>query len=336
MTTLPTGWTLAASAFNWTPDVVRAERSTHELAAAISASGVASTIEIELGQTLRTYPDPDAAELDALRTTLAAAGGKVCIVGVSLDDWRLAADGTTRRRSDDERLAFLAPQLRAAHELGAGGVRLPLGQAGGALLARTLPLLDELGLVLYEEAQGRQSPHSPAHAEAYEAITRFDDPHLRLLIDLSMLMPALPTSYLTVLEAGGVDAELLRLLRTAWHEPATQDAVFAALRAGAVPPAVHTLFMDLVVRFGRSDAAQLRDVLPLIGAFHLKFWDLDDTDGRVSQPIRDLGALLHGSGFTGTLCSEWGGHEWLDADATEMTRAHLALASRALAEGAGS
>ena len=75
--------------------------------------------------------------------------------------------------------------------------------------------------------------------------------------------------------------------------------------------------------------------LPLVGAFHLKFWDLDDTDGRVSAPIRDLGALLAPSAFTGTLCSEWGGHEWLvEADAADMTRRHLALARRALADGA--
>ena len=92
--------------------------------------------------------------------------------------------------------------------------------------------------------------------------------------------------------------------------------------------------MNLLVRFGRSHASDLRDILPLVGAIHLKFWDLDDADGRVSAPIRDLGAELARSGFTGTLCSEWGGHEWLvDADAADMTRRHLALARSALAEG---
>lgn len=66
-----------------------------------------------------------------------------------------------------------------------------------------------------------------------------------------------------------------------------------------------------------------------------KFWDLDDADDRVSAPIRDLGAELARSRFTGTLCSERGGHEWLaDADAADMTRRHLDLARSALAEGA--
>ena len=74
----------------------------------------------------------------------------------------------------------------------------------------------------------------------------------------------------------------------------------------------------------------IADVLPWVGAFHLKFWDLEDSDGRVSAPIRDLGALLRGTEFAGTLCSEWGGHEWLDDDPTTITRNHLALARRAL------
>jgi hypothetical protein len=65
---------------------------------------------------------------------------------------------------------------------------------------------------------------------------------------------------------------------------------------------------------------------------HLKFWDLDDTDGRVSRPIADIGGALRRTGFSGSLTSEWGGHEWLDEDPTTMTRAHLDLARRALAE----
>ncbi len=50
----------------------------------------------------------------------------------------------------------------------------------------------------------------------------------------------------------------------------------------------------------------------------------------MSAPIRSVGELLRGTDFAGTLCSEWGGHEWLDDDAMTMTRDHLALARRAL------
>ncbi|MBM7505218.1 hypothetical protein ACFPER_13875 [Agromyces aurantiacus] len=327
---LPTGWTLAASAFNWTPDVVRAERPAVEVALGIVRDGVASVIEIEPGQLWRGFPAPADDEVDGFRADLHAAGGHVSIVGASLDDWTPVG-----RRDDDERLAFLLPQLRAARLVGAAGVRLPIGQAGPALLERLLPALHDLDLVLFEEAQGRQTPDDPETARALDAIAALDDPHLRVLIDCSMLMPALPVTYVVALEAAGLGRPLVERLVNGWRDPATVDVLFSTLRAGEVPPVAHALFMDMLVRFGRSDASVIRDILPLVGAFHLKFWDLDDADGRVSRPIRDLGAVLAGTDFAGTLCSEWGGHEWLDADAAGLTRRHLALARETLAAGAG-
>ena len=154
------------------------------------------------------------------------------------------------------------------------------------------PLLHELDLVLYEEIQGQQTPGNPAIAPALEAIAGLADDHVRVLVDISMLMPALPVSYLEELRRGGVPTELMARLENDWRDPATNNAVTALLRAGKVPPHIHTLFMNLLIRFGRSDAADLQDVLPLVGAFHLKFWDLDDDGRRVSQPLQDLGSLL--------------------------------------------
>jgi hypothetical protein len=329
---LPGGWFLAASAFNWTPEVIRGDRSAPDIAVGIVAAGVAPVIEIEPGQLWRSYPTSTDTEVDVFRAGLESVGGSVSIVGASLDDWI----GRTQRRTDAERLAFLLPQLQAARRVGATGVRLPIGQTGEPLLKRLLPALHELDLVLFEEIQGQQIPHSDAASSAIDTIANLDDPHLRLLVDISMLMPSLPHSYLDRLHDGGVPETLLQRLATDWRDPATNGAVVELLRSGGVPPNVHTLYMNLLVRFGRSNASDLRSILPLTGAFHLKFWDLDDEGGRVSQPIRDLAAELAGTGFTGALCSEWGGHEWVDADATDITREHLALAASALRAGAHS
>ena len=311
--------------------MIRAERAAPDIAVGIVADGVAPVIELEPGQLWRSFPATTDAEVDALRAGLDAVGGSVSIVGASLDDWI----SPTQRRTEAERLEFLLPQLRAAHRVGAAGVRLPIGQAGEPLLQQLLPVLHDLDLVLFEEIQGQQTPDSPAARAAIETIAGIDDPHVRLLVDISMLMPSLPPSYLELLRAGGVPETLLQRLATDWREPGDERRGDRSCSArAACPPQVHTAFMNLLVRFGRSDAADLRGILPLVGAFHLKFWDLDDTDGRVSQPIRDLGAELAGTDFTGTLCSEWGGHEWLDDDAALTTRAHLALARTALGAGA--
>ncbi|MGN7799600.1 restriction endonuclease subunit R [Leifsonia sp. 22587] len=322
-----TPWTLAASAFNWTPEVIRAMRPATDITVGIVASGVARVIELEPGQLWRSFPVTPRMEAAELRDRIAATSGRVGIVGASLDDWLTP----TTRRDEEERLAFLLPQLRTAHDLGAEGVRLPIGQAGPGLLRRMQPLLHELDLTLYEELQGQQAPDSPPVARAIDELAALEDARVRLLVDTSMIMPALPVTYLDALAPSVPDALLARLT-DAWLEPETLDAVVSHLRSGAVPPAAHALFMNLLIRFGRSTTEALRGILPLVGAFHLKFWDLDDADGRVSQPLRDLGALLRDAapGFAGTLCSEWGGHEWLEADPTDLTRAHLALATRAL------
>ena len=320
---IPTGWTFCASSFNWAPEIISARRTAAEIVT--GTAGTAQIIELEPGLVWRSFPDPR----DALRNSLAAAGGSVSMVGASLDDFTSPTD----RRSLQERVDFLLPQLQAARRVGADGVRLPIGQAGGELLRRLLPLLHELDLVLYEEIQGQQSPANPAVAPALDEIAGLGDPHVRVLVDISMLMPALPVTYLDELRRAGVDAALMRRLENEWRDPATLDAVTALLRSGGVPPRIHTLFMNLLIRFGRSEAADLEGLLPLVGAFHLKFWDLDDDGGRVSQPLRDLGSLLGRHGFAGTLTSEWGGHEWLRDDPTEMTRKHLALAEAALTPG---
>ena len=322
-------WTIGASAFNWTPDVIRARREATEIALDIVTDGISTVIELEPGQLWRSFPETSEDEASALRISLAAAGGTVSIVGASLDDWK----SPTRRRTDDERLAFLVPQLRVARALGARGVRLPIGQAGPTLTRQVLPHLRDLDLVLFEEAQGGQTPGSAPFAPAYDAIAELDDPHVRLLIDISMLMPALPPTYLERLRAGGIPESLLRRLEDAWRDPATNDAVLDLLRSGGVPGHIHTLYMNLLVRFGRSEVADIRDVLPLTAGFHFKFWDLDDSDLRVSAPIRELAAALAGTDFAGVITSEWGGHEWLDDDPATMTRDHIALAHAALSAG---
>lgn len=327
---LPAQWQLAASAFNWTPEIASAQQPAADIVAGIVTGKVADAVELEPGLHWRSFPVPADEEVDALRSALASRGGRATIVGASLDDFT----SPTERRSTAERLAFLVPQLRAAHRVGASGIRLPIGQAGEELLRLVQPLLHELDLVLYEEIQGQQVPDRPDVAPALELISGLADDRIRVLVDISMLMPALPVTYLEELHKGGIPAGLVTRLRDEWLEPATMEAVVSLLRSGEVPPAVHTLYMNLLIRFGRSTTSDLRGLLPLVGAFHLKFWDLDDADGRVSQPLRDLGRLLGGNSFAGILTSEWGGHEWLQDDPTDMTRRHLALAREALAEGA--
>ena len=158
---LPTAWTLAASAFNWTPDVIRAERAAPDIAVGIVADGIAPVIELEPGQLWRSFPASADAEVDALRRDLDARrrqrehrrGEPRRLARPGAATHRGRATGLPRFPSCTPRAAWARP-----------AVRLPIGQAGEPLLRRLLPTLHELDLVLYEEIQGQQTPDSPTTA----------------------------------------------------------------------------------------------------------------------------------------------------------------------------
>jgi hypothetical protein len=303
----PPAWTLAATTFSWTPDIVDARLSTLEITTGIIRDGVTDVIELEPGQLWRSFPSPDGQEVDEFRAGIEEAGGRVSIAGLSIDEF--SPDG--KRRNALERENFLVPQLEAAARVGASGVRLPAGAAGADLLERLRPRLEALDLTLFEEIQGSQRIDQPNIKSAIDTIAALDDPRIRLLIDTSMFMPALPVTYLEVLRSGGLENDLVDLLEQEWQDPAITGKVMAALQNGKVPPPLFKVYMNMVIRYGRSRPEDLDAIFPLVGGLHLKFWDLEDEGNRVSGPIRDVGAVLARHGFTGTVCSEWGGHDWL-------------------------
>ena len=97
--------------------MIAGDRDAVDIAVGIVEDGLASEIEAEPGQLWRSFPGRSEADAAAFGDRLAAAGGRVSILGASIDDW--SPQGT--RRTDDERFAFLLPQIEIAHQLGARG-----------------------------------------------------------------------------------------------------------------------------------------------------------------------------------------------------------------------
>jgi hypothetical protein len=317
--------------FSFTGTLLEARQRPDQVLGAVLDAGLSRRIEIDGPQHFRSYPAFDDAELDRTREVLERYGARLSVLGCYHDASPAPGVFLDRTRSVD----LLARQIRAARRLGAWGVRLGLGYVPEAMLAALVPVLEETGVMWVEEVQGPCRPDGEPVQRRLELVDSLATDRVRFLLDLSLCMPALPTSYVDALRRNGAPEALIGRLQEAWNA-ADHRAASALLRAelDMAKPALASLYITPLTRFGCSTVADWRWFLPHVAAVHLKYWDLDDSGGVVSTPIRELRAALAETGFAGTFCSEWGGHEWMpDADPVAMTLGHRRIFEAAAPRG---
>jgi hypothetical protein len=320
--------------FSFTGTLLAARQRPDEVLGAVLDAGLCRRIEIDAPQHFRSYPAfDDGAELDRTRDVLERYGGRLTVLGCYHD--ASPAPGVFRGHSQS--VDLLERQIRAARRLGAWGVRLGLGYAPEPVLTALVPVLEATGMVWVEEVQGPCRPDGEQLHRRLELVGRLATDRIRFLLDLSLCMPALPTSYVAALRRSGAPPALVDRLQEAWIA-ADHGAVSSLLRpeldkAGS---ALASLYVTPLTRFGCTTVADWRWFLPNVAAVHLKYWDLDDSAGAISTPIRELRTALADAATyrDGTFCSEWGGHEWMpDADPMATTLGHRRLFDAAVPRG---
>ena len=145
------GWTLCASSCKRMPRDPCGAPDCPDNVADIAAS-VVRAVELEPGGVWRSFPAGRNAEVDGMRQALELQGACQHRRGQP-GPFHLGAP----RRSLQERLYFLAPQLHAAHRVGPAGIRVRSDRRAPNCSA-WYAALHALDLVLYEEIQGQQVP----------------------------------------------------------------------------------------------------------------------------------------------------------------------------------
>lgn len=317
----------AVAMFSFTTDIVRGE-GPDALRTAVG-SGLSRRFEFDGFQHFGTLPDVTDAEAEAFRSDIADMGVTLTEMGIYDDLWRDPA----RKASVDERVAYLARQIRSAQRLGFGAVKLMWG-VDLEILNRLRPCLEDTGLILNQEAQGSLHPDSPDVAERMAFTLKHPD-SFGFVFDLSACMYGLPVTYIEELHRLRVPDDAIRLLAQEWADDRSGSLRDRALALSG-DELTHEARLRLMMpfgRFGNSRVTEWRDFLPQVNVVHLKYWDLNDEDDLVSTPTRELAAELTRIGYSGPLTSEWGGHEWLDGgsfDGITMTRHHRLLCQNAM------
>lgn len=321
----------ALTLFSLTNELLEGSRSADELLAEVLTSGAAARIEIDAPQHFRGHPAAADAEIAATRGVLDRYGATPTLLGVYAERWAPPHAPEDRARAR----TALSAQLRTAEALGFGGVRVALGTLDEQDVRALLPRLERARLDLLLEVQGATAPDAPIVQDALELLDRLDHERLGILFDISVCTPGVPVSWVRALHDAGVDDRFAERVEDAWGTvtgPELAGVVRAALDDTPPPRGVGPLVTACLSRFGSSPVSSWVDTLARVRAVHLKFWDADDADRRISAPVRDLAAALAARGYDGGWTSEWGGHQWasLPVGWYEMTLAHRALVEPAI------
>ncbi|MFD1715420.1 hypothetical protein ACFSBZ_13170 [Amnibacterium flavum] len=325
-TTDTTDTTWATTLYSFTNELMEGAASPDELIQEIVSSGLATAIEVDAAQHFASFPAIDEDEAARTRDAIQRVGATPTMLGIYAD---IRIDSRGRRDQEELRM-FVLRQLEAAATVGFFGARVGLGALSADFISSLIPDLERLDVKLLEEVQGGARPDSPAIDRHRELRARYDTESIGFVFDSSLVMAAFPVTWRDSLIASGATEELLSAADDLWR--GRRPDAWTRLQALAeplrlAPPALRRLEMPFR-RFGCSQVAEWEDFLADTTSVHLKYWDLVDDDDRVSGPTREIRSALEATGYSGFVCSEWGGHDWLEADthsAFAMTRGHRDL-----------
>lgn len=311
--------------FSFTTDIVDGSRTPQQILTDAVTAGVADGVGLDGFQHFSSFPDVTADEVAEFRSDVDRLGIFLTELGLYDDAY---AD-PTRRATREQRTAYLERQIRSAARLGFPGVKLGWG-TDFALLDALLPVLDEAGLVLLEEAQGPLRADGDDYERRIEYAARHPD-RFGFVFDLSAAMRAVPPTLIAELRSLGIPDDVVRVIDEDWA-----DARDGAVKAHVVDLTRHLdldadarmRLMTPFTRFGNAHVSEFRDLFGAVRGVHAKYWDLDDANAALTDAMRELSAELDRADYTGPITSEWGGHGWLKPtthDSTLTARAHRAL-----------
>lgn len=320
----------AVTLFSFTNELHERSRSANDILREVGESGLAAAVEVDAAQHFGSFPLISDADIAAFRRATDDVGVTPTMMGGYLD-LRLDRRGP---RSPREQEDLLRAQLEAAAAMGFFGVRVGLGAVPSDLAERLIPDLDALDIALLAEVQAGARPDAPAIDALREQRMRMGTDRLGFVFDSSLVMEAFPVTWIRAVRDAGVPQEVIDAADALWRErdPEGLPRVMSMVRPLDLPSATLRRLEMPFRRFGCSTVDEWDDFFDDVTSVHLKYWDVDDSDGRISRQTSAVKAALSAHGYSGFVCSEWGGHDWLEPEtspASEMTRRHREIYERA-------
>jgi sugar phosphate isomerase/epimerase len=253
-----------------------------------------------------------------------------------------------RLLTEDERVAYMEPQLRAAAQLGFSAARVQISLTPDAM-ENLLPLAEQYGITLALEVHAHQHGQADDILRMRDRYDRIGSPLLGFTMDWGSTTTAFAPSALESYRRRGASDGLLDAIVTLWNEYYSLGAPaddrehgerFSAFMGLGARHGRPDLGIDLAINgtgiFGPARVDSWREILPWVRHVHGKFFGIDAAGDEPSVPVRELVALLVEIGYTGAISSEYEGWHWNNwDDAFDIIRGVHAV-QRSAAQAAGS
>lgn len=287
-------------------------------------------VEVIGFQSIRGFPEVDDSIVDRFKELVAELDLQPTSLAINSD--RFLRPG--QPVADEVLLEYHKRQMRSAAKLGFPVVRYQFSTPP-EMVRDLAPYAEELGLKMGLEV------HAPAHANhpmvlAYrEMYAKVDSPALGWIPDFGGTAERLPASFLESARARGVPEGLIALLLDIWPQegPPPERAGRlreAAVREGYAPEHIQAVSLAFFI-LSNADARSWAELVDQTVHIHGKFYGVGE-DGREEAIDYDtILPIFARGGYTGSMCSEWEGHAYSEADAFAAVEAHQAMCRRILA-----
>jgi hypothetical protein len=301
---------LGVSTFSLTNEWLSRRYTLESLLERVAEAGLGPGLEIIGHQTWRGYPRLAREQVLGFRRLCERLGLEPAAIGGYVELLRRPG----RAMSVEECVEALEAQVAVASGLGFPVIRLHLGVPVQAI-ERAVPAAERAGVVLATEFQGPQTSDDPSLQALLDLRERVSgSPAVALVLDFSIAMRAVPTSFGDAVCSAGMARSDLDGIVELWRNGAHVGELLAAIAATGAPDGAQDEARSGFVRFGRQDPATWASLVPLIVHAHAKFWEIDGAGDDPTTDSRGVVDTLLAGDFPGVVTSEWGGSAWVDLD----------------------
>jgi sugar phosphate isomerase/epimerase len=328
---------LGTTLYSLTPEFHARRYDVFGLIDEVGRRGLGPGLEIVGFQSIKGFPYVSPEFERRFKEAIERHGLQPSCLGANVDLGRQPG----RLMDEDEIVAYMEPQLRAAAQLGIPVVRMQFG-ASTTVIERLVPTAEKVGVAMGMEIHAPHTVHHPVMTALRELYDRLDSPAVGFIPDFGSSVARQPPMLFEAFAREGVPDEVTRLMVEAWERAwgpggvpyDARNELIDRMNELQVDGAHATLVGKGFGLFGRQDPRDWAEIGDYIVHVHGKFFEIDESGNEPAVPYPELIQVLLDVGYDGFISSEWEGWHWIEGrSGFDVIEQHHALLRR-LIDGA--